>query len=96
SSGLTADDKFGIHNNVVRQVAGRLSDYDFSGEELGTLAAGATATRILQIPVDTKWVMENCKVIVFVSTPDKAQAEKYYVNNAILCNLGAATAFEYK
>ncbi|MEG2612083.1 MAG: Omp28-related outer membrane protein [Alistipes sp.] len=93
---LTAEDKFGIHNNAVRAVAGRSSDYVFTGDMIGKLAVGATGSRVLSLTTSKKWNLKNCKVIVFVTAVDGENPDKFYVTNAILCNLDATTAFEYK
>ncbi|MEG2612850.1 MAG: Omp28-related outer membrane protein [Alistipes sp.] len=95
-SGLTADDKFSIHSNVARQVAGRPTKYNFSGDPVGKLTAGQTKTHVLQLPLDAKWKLENCKLVVFVSTPDEVGSNKFYINNAIPCPVDATAAFEYK
>ncbi|MEG2365834.1 MAG: Omp28-related outer membrane protein [Alistipes sp.] len=93
---LTAEDKFGIHNNAVRAVAGRPGEYIFTGDMIGKLAAGATGSRVLSLTTSKKWNLKNCKVIVFVTAVDGENPDKFYVTNAILCNLDATTAFEYK
>lgn len=87
---------YDTHENVVRDVSGRSADYIFTGDLLGDLAAGESKKHVLTIPVSSKWKLENCKVIVFVSTPDEAGAKSYYVNNSILCEIDATAGYTYK
>lgn len=87
---------FNTHENVVRGVAGRSADYIFTGDLVGDLAVGESKKHVMTISVGPKWVLENCKVIVFVSTPDEAGANTYYVNNSILCEIGATAGYTYK
>lgn len=97
NGGLEGD--FNTHNNVVRGVAGRTSTYVFSGDPLGELDKGATKEHVLMIDLDAKWKVENCKVVIFVSTyddNDESDNRKAYVNNCIPCAIGASTGFDYK
>lgn len=96
SGGLQGD--FNTHNNVVRGVAGRTSTYTFSGDPLGELEKGATKEHVLLIDLDAKWKVENCKVVLFVSTydDDESANPKAYVNNCIPCAIGSQTVFDYK
>lgn len=87
---------FNTHENVVRDVAGRYASYDFSGDQLtGGLKAGELRKHVLSIPIDSKWVLENCKVVIFLSAPDVPNGKKYYINNAIDCEIGASAPFTY-
>lgn len=87
---------FNTHNNVVRGVAGRVGSYNFSGDPLGQFAAGESKSFLQTIDLDNSWKAENCKVVVFVSTPDAAGESKAYVNNCAVCEIGKTVAFSYK
>lgn len=95
NSGVTGDYDFDTHNNVVRAAAGVNGDYDFSGDDLGNIKAGETKSFVMTMPVSNEWVLEKCKVVLFVSTPDEGTAKKFYVTNATLCNIDQVVKFEY-
>lgn len=92
TNGYNAPGEYNIHDAVVREVCGRQGS-NFTGDLLGEIEAGATKDYVLTMPIDNKWNLENCYVVVFVSTPD---GTKYFVNNIIECELGGSKAYEYK
>lgn len=94
STGVTSYD-FDTHNNVLRAVASNVNDY--TGDDLGEIQSGATKSYVMSINVDSEWKLEKCKVLLFVTTPDAGgSAKKYYVNNAVLCNLDQVVMYEYR
>lgn len=87
---------FNTHNNVVREVSGQ-NDYDFSGDNLGQIAKGETKNHVLSMKINPEWNLQNCKIVCFVSTPDAGgSTKKFYINNAVICNIDGAKLFEYK
>lgn len=97
NNGVTGDYDFDTHNNVVREISGQNGDYDFTGNNLGDIAAGKTKSYVMSFKINSEWNLQNCKIVLFVSTPDvSGSAKKFYVNNAILCNIDQVAKFEYK
>ena len=97
NNGVSGDYDFDTHNNVVREVNGQNGDYDFTGNSLGNITAGETKSYVMTFKINSEWNLQNCKLLLFVSTPDATgSAKKFYVNNAILCNIDQVAKFEYK
>ena len=94
--GADSDDEFyTIHDKCVRAVCGEVKDQeDYSGVLLGDIDQGGTAEHVFEIPVEEKWVLENCHMAVFITTPNAKG--KYYVNNVVDCPLTGQTPYEYK
>lgn len=87
---------FDTHNNVVREVSGR-NDFDFSGDNLGEISKGETQNYVLSMKINPEWNLQNCKIVCFVSTPNAGgSAKKFYITNAVICNIDGAKLFEYK
>lgn len=97
NGGVTGDYDFNTHDNVVREVSGQNGDYDFTGNDLGHIAAGEAKSYVMSFRINSEWNLPNCKLLLFVSTPDAGgSAKKFYVNNAILCKLDQTAKFEYR
>lgn len=94
NNGVQGD--FNTHDNVVRDVAGRPAKRDFTGDMVGSMAAAEVREHVMTIEINPKWNLDNCKVLVFVSTPDMAEGSDYFVTNCILCDIDATTSFTYK
>lgn len=85
---------FNTHNDVIRLIDSRVSSNNYTGHDLGTLAAGETAECTFLLPLDKSWKKENCHIVLFVSTPE---GKRYFVNNAIsVPSLDATVAFDYE
>ncbi len=74
---------FSVHNNVVRLADSKVSTYDYSGYDLGTIAAGEYADHAFTINLDSSWKVENCHVIFFVMTEREDDARYLCVTNSI-------------
>ena len=80
------------HDNAIRQ---RVTSDDISGVDLGTIAAGETASTALTLKiVGNKWVRENLKVMVIVSA--KNEKGKFEVVNVAICPMNDVVAYDYK
>ena len=85
-----------IHNNCVRYCDSKQSTYDYSGHDLGKIAKGATAEYNFSIQLAEQLVSDNCRLIVFVTSPEaNNSSEKYYVNNVIAMPLSGEKGYEY-
>lgn len=83
---------YNTHDNCIRYCDGQNSNIDFTGFSVGTLVPGQTSEYVFTIDLDPKWVLDNCHVVVFVTTSDGVA---YSVNNAVDVPLGGSKAFEY-
>lgn len=94
NNGMKGDYDFNTHNNVIRHVNSRYSGSDYSGHEVGALAAGGTGEHLFTMTLDESWVVKNCHVIFFVTElVDKG----YAVTNAIDVPVKSSTIpFEYR
>ena len=94
-SGAT-EDWMSIHNNAIRQwVISEDNNNDISGIKLGTIAAGDTAEKVLELPIlSAKWNRDNFKVMLIVSTPnDKG---RFDVANVAICPINDVVMYDYK
>jgi hypothetical protein len=80
------------HDNAIRQ---RVSSDDISGVDLGTLAAGETASTALTLNiVGNKWNRDNLKVMVIVSA--KNAKGQFEVANVVICPMNNVVTYDYK
>ena len=80
------------HDNAIRQ---RVTSDDITGVDLGTIAAGETASTALTLKIiSNKWVRENLKVMVIVSA--KNEKGKYEVANVAICPMDDVVTYDYK
>ena len=81
-----------IHNNCVRDIYSKNSAYDYTGP-LHIVEAGETAVEFFMGTLDSKWVKENCHIVVFAC----AQKENgnYVVANVIDFPMGQSHTFAY-
>ena len=86
------------HNNAIRDSYYDLpTDYsDISGVEWGDVAAMTTEYKTFEMPINTKYVKENCKVLVVIAAPDSQYGNKYEVVNTTMCKPGEIKPFEYR
>ena len=91
------DQSYNIHNNCVRAVQGEVAaNEDYSGFSLGQLSKGDRVEYMFEFDIEQKWVLENCRLVVFITTPN-TRGDKYFVNNVIDCGtLTGQTAYDYK
>ena len=80
------------HDNAIRQ---RVTSDDITGVDLGTIAAGETASTALTLKIiGNKWVRDNLKVMVIVSA--KNEKGKYEVANVAICPMDDVVTYDYK
>lgn len=80
------------HDNAIRQ---RVSSDDISGVDLGTLAAGETASTALTLNIiGNKWNRDNLKVMVIVSA--KNAKGQFEVANVAICPMNNVVTYDYK
>ncbi len=83
------------HVNVVRALAERADESDYLGVSVGTLEAGASTSVILDINVDSEWELDNCHLVIYVTSIDE-QSESYVVRNVIRCETEGSVAYQYQ
>lgn len=82
------------HDNALRYAAGKATQLSFVGDKLGDLAVGEKARKLLTIPVDEAWVLDNCEVLVIVTSAD--ENGNFDVANCALCEIGDTVEYDYK
>ena len=84
------------HNNSIRYIDGQYSSSSYTGHDLGVIAKGGTANYNFTINVSRDWKAENCRLVLYITTPEKiGSTRKYYVNNAISMPLTGEKSYEY-
>lgn len=84
------------HNNSIRYIDGQYKAYDYTGHDLGVIAKGGTANYTFTIDVKSGWKAENCRLVLYITTPEKMNSSrKFYVNNAITLPLTGEKGYEY-
>jgi hypothetical protein len=82
-----------IFDNSVRLADSKVTGSNYTGHLLGEIKAGQTAERMFVLNLKKSWVVENLKLVVFVSAEDDGS---YTVNNAINAPIDGIVQFEYK
>ena len=92
-----AEGDFNIHDHCIRVADSKVTGSDFSGHSLGVIEAGSTAERSFSIKIDNAWEAENCRLVLFVTSPETNSYGKsyFYVNNAVEMPLDGSIDFEY-
>ena len=88
---------FDIHDHCIRVADSKVTGSDFSGHALGEIEAGSTAQYSFSIKIDKEWKAENCRLVLFVSSPEKNNYGKsyFYVNNTVEMPLEGTIDYEY-
>ncbi len=81
------------HNNCLREMVGSNQIEQIYGANLGTIEAGAAVENIYAMEVADNWKVENCKVLVIVTTAD--DEGNYELVNSTLCKVGESVAYNY-
>ncbi len=91
-----------LHNNGYRDSAMRSSSYDFSGTPVGELEEGEVGSAILDINLMSSWKLENCHLLIYVTTPvgmgkskDGEIVYDYLVQNVVRCEVEGSVAYQY-
>ena len=92
-----AEGDFNIHDHCIRVADSKVTGSDYSGHSLGVIEAGSTAERSFSIKIDNAWEAENCRLVLFVTSPETNSYGKsyFYVNNAVEMPLDGSIDFEY-
>lgn len=92
-----AEGDFNIHDHCIRVADSKVTGSDFSGHSLGVIEAGSTAERSFSIKIDNAWEAENCRLVLFVTSPETNSYGKsyFYVNNAVEMPIDGSIDFEY-
>lgn len=81
------------YHHCLRAIAGAYSSSDISGDALGTIEAGKSASKSFSVPLDSSWVTGNLEVLVIVSAPNSSG--NYEVVNTALCPINGTQDYEY-
>ena len=81
------------YHHCLRAIAGAYSSSDISGDSLGTIEAGESASKSFSVSLDSSWVTANLEVLVIVSAPDSSG--NYEVVNTALCPINGTQDYEY-
>lgn len=86
---------FSTHDNVVRRADSKDTySASYAGHDMGHLNAGDTADYVFVISLDPEWVLDNCHLLLFVSS---LEGKSYRVTNAVAnTSLTEAVAIDYE
>ncbi|MBO7262071.1 MAG: Omp28-related outer membrane protein [Alistipes sp.] len=89
------NDTHRIYNYAIRNISGKYSASNVSGESVGVIEAGKTLDCAFQLPIiSTKWNYENMGVLVIVSA--KNANGRWEVVNSAYCSLAdKSKTYEY-
>lgn len=89
------NDTHRIYNFAIRNISGKYSNSNVSGESVGVIEAGKTLDCAFQLPIiSTKWNWENMGVLVIVSAKN-AQGRWEVVNSAYCSLADKYKTYEY-
>ena len=81
------------YHHALRYIAGAYSTSDISGDALGTIDVGKTASKSYSVPISSSWERNNLEVLVIVSAPDSSG--NYEVVNTAVCPINSTKNYEY-
>lgn len=85
------------HNNAIRESYADIQYTDITGTEWGYVTAGSTTHKVIEIPIsDSRWVKQNCKVLVIIAAKNDKYDNMYEVVNTTMCSLDESKPFEYR
>ncbi len=83
------------HNDVIRIDANGVGqEYDYRGKLFSSVSAGTTVEENYKMDLQSSWVRDNCRLILFASAKDANG--KWVVTNAISAPAGTSKPYEYK
>lgn len=84
-----------VHNDCIRQCDSS-AENSHTGYDLGDIEAGAKAKKEFSLTLRTGLKPENCRVVLFITTPEVAGSGKAWrVNNIISMPMTGQAAYEY-
>ena len=84
---------YNTHDNALRYMHGASVISRIYGEKVGSLKAGEKKTMDVTIPVEANWNVENCEVMILVTSADASG--NYTLVNSVLCQVGESVSYEY-
>lgn len=85
------------HNNAIRESHADIQYTDITGTEWGYVTAGSTTHKVIEIPIsDSRWVKQNCKVLVIIAAKNDKYDNMYEVVNTTMCFINESKPFEYR
>ena len=85
------------HNNAIRESYADIQYTDITGTEWGYVTAGSTTHKVIELPIsNSKWVKQNCKVLVIIAAKSAEHDNMYEVVNTTMCGLDESKPFEYR
>ena len=85
------------HNNAIRESHADIQYTDITGTEWGYVTAGSTTHEVIEIPIsDSRWVKQNCKVLVIIAAKNDKYDNMYEVVNTTMCSINESKPFEYR
>lgn len=84
---------YNTHENALRYMHGSSVISRIYGEKMGSLKTGEKKSLEVSIPVESGWKVENCEVMIVVSSADSSG--NYELVNSIVCPVGDSVAYEY-
>ena len=86
-----------IHNSVIRTRCNEteMNPY-FYGYPLGEIDQGESVIKEFNIALDESWVVENCRVVIYVTSADEDDPYSYYVKNSTELYLGSSVEIAYR
>lgn len=91
SASWTGD--YNTHDNCIRLADSKMSNMNYTGHPLGTIAAGETAEYAFVMTLDQSWVTDSLHLVIFVTTPE---GKSWVVNNAVPCAVDGSVEYQYK
>lgn len=86
-------DRHTTYHHALRTIAGSYSKEDISGDSLGIISKGETASKRYNVLLNSNWKTEDLEVLVIVSAPNGNGG--YDVVNTALCPINSSRDYEY-
>ena len=80
------------HENALRAMYGSGLAAQIYGESIGKLKAEQKVKRIFSMDCNDGWNIENCKVLLIVTSP---RGENFELENSIVCPVGESVEYAY-
>ena len=90
------DDYLDIHENVVRIADSyNAKEINYRGLSLGSINRGDKADHLFVMELDPSWNIENCHLVIFVSTRYGNNSSLQVTNVVKTASLTSGVDFEY-
>ena len=81
------------HENALRKMHGESAVTQIYGSSVGRIKAGEKVHRVYAIDCEEKWNIENCEVVLLITSP---RGGSYEQENVAVCPVGGSIEFAYK